>query len=57
MDERVAWPNRRSENVLPRGQPVLRRDCLLDAVEVGLKFRYLEEGEIFTQNLVNKYFI
>lgn len=57
MDERVAWPNRRSENVLPRGQPVLRRDCLLDAVEVGLKFRYLGEGEIFTQNLVNKYFI
>ena len=57
MDERVTWPNRRSENVLPRSQPVLRRDCLLDPVEVGLKFRYQGKGETFIQNLVNKYFV
>lgn len=49
--------DRRSENILPLVQPILRKGCMLAQAESGTKFRGLEEGEKLNQSLANKHFV
>lgn len=55
-DERVAGSERGSENVFPRGQPVLVGSCMLAQEESGPKFRALR-GEKLNQSLINQHFV
>lgn len=57
MDEKVAQSDSRSECVLPQGQPVLRRGCLLDQTEVALKVQASGGRRDIYPSLVNKYFV